>query len=200
MHVSQTYFIQLQIILDITRRSSFNHKYELYSFVLFSQTTVTVTHHVLSLLKTSKILVILILLSFTSFLFITLSSAATITPIKVYRIDSHTGSKGAWIQTHIFLNSNLAFFTTPRLTSLKWHFISAPEVVFRVKNILISESLPVTNNSYKLACVWSLWGLAGIFAISDQMQQTWRDVRIVNVPSRLGVYKRVTALALHMQT
>jgi len=53
--------------------------------------------------------------------------------------DSHTGSKGAWIQTHIFLNSTLAFFTTPRLTSLKWHFISAPEEVFRVKNVLISD-------------------------------------------------------------
>lgn len=79
-------------------------------------------------------------------------------------------------------------------------FISAPEEVFRVKNVLISESLPVTNNSYKPACIWSLWGLAGIFVISDQMQQTWRDVRIVNVPSRLSVYKQVTALTLHMQT
>lgn len=148
----------------------------------------------------STILVILTLLSYTSFLFITLSSAGTTAPIRVDLTDSHTASKRAWIQTHIFLNSNLAFFTTPRLISLKWHFISAPEVVVRVKNILISESLPVTNNSYKPACIWSLWGLAGIFAVSDQMQQTWRDVRTVNVPSRLGVYKRVTALTLHMQT
>ena len=41
------------------------------------------------------------------FPFNTLSSAGTATPITVDLTDSHAGSKGASIHTHIFLNSNL---------------------------------------------------------------------------------------------